>query len=202
MNASKNDYLLRNVQPVILLVNKFINAFYKKFDKLIINRGISTTPAFWINVTFSLWLQKIKARTINDLAFLRIKMPNVIPKLDWQYLKRVRVGKNIFLPFSFCLLEVSIRNYWILRIGLINGKVSKKCQNLIFIVNFLRQKSSKSFSFFFHWRIPIQERIFCYWHFFDKINFEIPLLLKWCPVFDSSQLTNLLKNNFLSVCRV
>ena len=49
LNASKNDYLLRNMQPVVL-VNKFINAFYKKFDKLIINRGISTTPTFRINV--------------------------------------------------------------------------------------------------------------------------------------------------------
>ena len=92
-----------------LLVNKFINAFYKKFDKLIINRGISTTtPTFWINVTFSLRLQKTKskARTINDVAFLRIKMPKVILKQGWQYLKRAHFEKNIILPFSFCLLLV------------------------------------------------------------------------------------------------
>ena len=37
--------------------------------------------------------------------------------------------------------------------------------------------------------------------FFDKINFYIPLLLKWCPIFDSSPLIQNSKfNNFLWVC--
>jgi hypothetical protein len=47
------------------------------------------------------------------------------------------------------------------------------CQNLTFKVNFLSQKSSESFS-----------------------------LLKWCPIFDSSPLLQLLKfNTFLWVCQ-
>ena len=51
----------------------------------------------------------------------------------------------------------------------VNGEVSKsvkKCQNFTFKVNFQCQKLFESLSmFFFHWRISIQEHIFCHWHF-------------------------------------
>ena len=48
----------------------------------------------------------------------------------------------------------------------------KKCQNMTFKVNFLCQKSSESFWFFFHWRIWIKEHICCYWHFLIKSIFK------------------------------
>ena len=40
---------------------------------------------------------------------------------------------------------------------------------------------------------------FLFFKFFDTINFEITLLLKWFPIFDSSPL-NAKFNNFLWVC--
>ena len=65
-------------------------------------------------------------------------------------------------------------------------------------VNFLSQKSSETFSFFFHWRVPIQDNIFCYWHFLIKSIFKSLYLLKWCPIFDSFPLIlNSKFNNFL-----
>ena len=55
--------------------------------------------------------------------------------------------------------------------------------------------------FFFHWRISIQEHIFCYWHFLITSFFKSLYLLKWCPIFDTSPLTQFSKfNNFLWVC--
>ena len=38
-------------------------------------------------------------------------------------------------------------------------------------------------------------------HFFNKINFRVTLLLKWCPIFDSLPLQQFSKvNNFLWAC--
>ena len=83
----------------------------------------------------------------------------------------------------------------------VNGEVSKsvkKCQNLTFKVNFLCQKLSEFFSIFLHWRILLQEHIFCYWHFLITSIFKSLYLLKWCPIFDTSPLHQFSKfNNFI-----
>ena len=55
--------------------------------------------------------------------------------------------------------------------------------------------------FFFHWRISISEHIFCYWHFLIASIFKSLSLLKWCPIFKTSPLTQFPKfDNFLWVC--
>ena len=85
-------------------------------------------------------------------------------------------------------------NYCILSIDV----VFKKCKNMTFKVNFLYQKLSESFSIFFS---SIQEHIFCYRHFLITSIFISLYSLKWCPIFDTSPLTQFSKfNNFLWVC--
>ena len=73
----------------------------------------------------------------------------------------------------------------------------KKCQNLTFKVNFLRQKSSESFSIFFIEEYQFRSAFFVidiFWHIFF-------LLLEWCPIFDSMSLIQNSKfNDFLLVC--
>ena len=61
----------------------------------------------------------------------------------------------------------------------------KKCQNRSFKVNFLCKKSYKFFPNFFF----IEEHQFRS-TFFDKINFQITLLLKLCPIYGSLPLIN------------
>ena len=56
-------------------------------------------------------------------------------------------------------------------------------------------------NFFFHWRISILEHIFFFWHFLITSIFKSLYLLKSCPIFDTSPLTQFSKfNNFLWVC--
>ena len=63
-------------------------------------------------------------------------------------------------------------------------------------VNFLYQKSSK-----FSLKNTNLVAQFSVFTLFDKINFQIPLSLKWCPIFESSPLIQNSKfNNFLWVC--
>ena len=96
--------------------------------------------------------------------------------------ERYKIGK-IFAYKSTYPMEII--EFW----ELVEWEGFKKCQNL------LCQKLSKSFSFFFHWRIPILKHIFCFWYFL------ITLLLKWYPIFDSSPLHKFSKfNNFLWAC--
>ena len=66
---------------------------------------------------------------------------------------------------------------------------------MTFKVNFLYQKLSESFSFFFHWRISILEHIFCYWHFLITLIFKAVYFLKWCPILTPPHF-----NNYLWVC--
>ena len=55
-------------------------------------------------------------------------------------------------------------------------------------------------NFFFSWRISIKEHIFCYWHFLITSIFKSLYLVKWCPIFDNSPLTQFSKfNTFLWV---
>ena len=62
-------------------------------------------------------------------------------------------------------------------------------------------KNYPNLSHFFHWRISIQEHIFCYWHFLITSTFKSLYFLKWCPIFDTSPLTQFSKfHNFLWVC--
>ena len=55
---------------------------------------------------------------------------------------------------------------------------------MTFKVNFLCQKSFESFWFFFHWRISVLKKVFCYCHFLKTSIFEPLCFLKWCPIFD------------------
>ena len=82
----------------------------------------------------------------------------------------------------------------------INGKLSKGAKILlsksIFCV-----KSHPNLSHFFSLKNTNLGAHFLLLTFFDKINFKITLLLKWCPIFDSSPLIQNSKfNNFLWVC--
>ena len=85
---------------------------------------------------------------------------------------------------EFCLkINISKENYWILRIG-VAGRCQKKGLNLTFKVNFVCQKSLESFPFFSLKNTNLGVHILLL-TFFDKINFKITLLLKWCSIFDS-----------------
>jgi hypothetical protein len=54
---------------------------------------------------------------------------------------------------------------------------------------------------YFRRRIPIEEHIFCFWHFLITSIFKFTLLLKWYPIFDSSPQNQFSKfNNFVCVC--
>ena len=64
------------------------------------------------------------------------------------------------------------------------SKSLKKCFNLTFKVNFLCQKSSESFSFFFSLKNTNLEAHFVLLAFFYKINFLTTLLLKLGQIFD------------------
>ena len=67
---------------------------------------------------------------------------------------------------------------------------SQKVPKFDFESQFSMSKIIRIFLNFIRWRIPIQENIF--------LNF---LLLKWCPIFDSSPLIQNSKfNNFLWLC--
>ena len=59
-----------------------------------------------------------------------------------------------------------------------------KCKKWTFKVNFLCQKSSESFSFFFSLKDTNLEAHFLLLAFFDKINFLTTLLLKLGQIFD------------------
>ena len=61
--------------------------------------------------------------------------------------------------------------------------VVRKCQNLTFKVNFLRQKSFESFRIFFSIKNTSLGANFLLKFFFDNFNFWTPLLLKSCPIF-------------------
>ena len=71
---------------------------------------------------------------------------------------------------SFCVVILVMQNKLIF-FPLIKVHILKMCQNLTFKVNSLL-KSSESFSTFFHWRMTIEEHIFCYWHFLIKSIFK------------------------------
>ena len=89
---------------------------------------------------------------------------------------------------------------------------------LLYLVNWCSSKSSKSAKIWLskwifsvknssnlskkkiHWRISIQEHIFCYWNFLLTLIFETLYFLNWCPIFDDSLLHQFSKyNNFLLV---
>ena len=54
---------------------------------------------------------------------------------------------------------------------------------------------------YFHWRISIQEHIFCHWHFLITSIFKSLYFVKRCPIFDTSTLTQFSKFKFfLWVC--
>ena len=66
---------------------------------------------------------------------------------------------------------------------------------------FSMTKIIRIFLFFFSLKNTNLGAHFLLMTFFDKINFKIFLLRKWCPIFDSSPLIQNLKfNNFLCVC--
>jgi hypothetical protein len=58
----------------------------------------------------------------------------------------------------------------------------KKCQNLTFKVNFLRQKLSESFWFYFSLK---NMNLRAHFLFLKTLLFKALYFLKWCPVFDS-----------------
>ena len=91
--------------------------------------------------------------------------------------------------------------YWILRIGLMGR--CQKVPKFDFQSQYVMSKIIEIFLIFFifHWRISIQEHIFCYWHTLITLIFKSLYFLKWCPIFDTSPLTQFPKfNNFFWVC--
>ena len=82
-----------------------------------------------------------------------------------------------------------------------NKEVSKSAKILLSKLIFYGKNHRNLSQFFFHWRIPIYAQIFCYWQFLITSFLKINLLLKWCPIFDSSPLHQFSKfRNFLWVC--
>ena len=69
-----------------------------------------------------------------------------------------------------------------------NGEVSKSSKIWLSKSIFYVKNYPNLSQFFFHWRISIQEHIFCYWHFLIISIFKSLYFLKWCPIFDSSPL--------------
>ena len=88
--------------------------------------------------------------------------------------------------------------FWVLDLW----RAVRKCQNLTFKVNFLCQKSSKSLSIFFSLKNAnlVVAYLFLIEFFLNKINVWIILLLKWCPIFDSSPFIQNSKFNDYWVC--
>ena len=72
-----------------------------------------------------------------------------------------------------------------MRIVAVQWEGLKKCQSLTFKVNFFMSKIIWIFHILEHFFIDI----------FDNSNFKITLLLKWCPIFDSSPLHQFSKFN-------
>ena len=67
-------------------------------------------------------------------------------------------------------------------------------------VNFLCKKSSVFLNFLLK-NTNLGAHFSCVFRFFDKINFNITLFLKWCPICDSLLLHQFWKfNNFLWLC--
>ena len=65
----------------------------------------------------------------------------------------------------------------------------KKCQSLTFKVNFSTSKNYQN------------QGAHCYWHFLITSLFKSLYFQKWCPIFDTSPLTQFSRfNNFLWVC--
>ena len=86
----------------------------------------------------------------------------------------------------------------------VNGEVSKsaKSPNLLTFSQFSISKIIRIFlNFFFIEEYQFRSTFFCYWHFLIASIFKSLYLLKWCPIFDTSPLTQFSKfNNFLWVC--
>ena len=68
------------------------------------------------------------------------------------------------------------------------NRAVKMCHNVTFKLNFLCQKSSESFSIFFSLKNTNLGAHYLLQPFFDKVKFQTTLLLKQCPIFDSSPL--------------
>ena len=75
-------------------------------------------------------------------------------KIDccWQKTTKTRLIIIIQISWTLTIWQYGL---WRFQTGDTKLERFKKCQNLTFKVNFLCQKSSESFSIFFHWRIPI-----------------------------------------------
>ena len=77
----------------------------------------------------------------------------------------------------------------------------QKCQNLTFKVNFLHQKLSESFLIFISLKNINSGAHFLLLTFLIASIFRSIYFLKWCPIFDTSPLTQFSNfNNFLWVC--
>ena len=78
----------------------------------------------------------------------------------------------------------------------INGELSKSTK-IWLLKSIFYVKNRPNCSHFFSMKIMYRFRS----TFFDKINYSITLLLKWCPIFDRLSLFKNSKfNNFLLVC--
>ena len=97
----------------------------------------------------------------------------------------------------FCLkINIPKGNYWILRIGV--GGRCQKVPKFDFQSQFSMSKIIRSFlNFFFFEEYQFRSSFFV----IDIFRKKITLLLKWCPIFDSSPLHQFSKfKNFRWVC--
>ena len=97
----------------------------------------------WLNFKRSLYLKKVVLHPFRYIADVM-----VIPAMEFQ-VQGYKIIESV-LPNNQHTQRQSLNfENWC------SCEVSKKCQNLTFKVNFLCQKSSESFSIFFHWRISV-----------------------------------------------
>ena len=98
---------------------------------------------------------------------------------------------------DFCLkIIIPKGNFWILRIGVMGR--CQKVPKFDFQSQFFMSKTIGIFLNFYLLKNISLEAHSLLLTFFDNINFWITLLLKWCPIFDSSPLHQFSKcMNFL-----
>ena len=99
-------------------------------------------------------------------------------------------------------LKINIsKGKWLNFENWVNGEVSKSAQFWLSKSIFYVKNHRNLSQFFFHWKISIQENIFCYWYFSITSILKSLYFLKWRPIFDTSPLTQIAKfKNFLLVC--
>ena len=133
----------------------------------------------------------------NNWSFLKF------PQMSWHYDNRFTLYSSWTIwqygMWSFQTGSTKLERFlpknqntqrkWLKFENWVNGEVSKSAKIWLSKSIFYVKNYPNLSQFFFHWRISIQEHIFCYWHFLITSILKSLYFLKWCRIFDTSPLT-------------